>query len=186
MNWPPIVQGFPREYFSILSERMQLVRTWHRLDFMLYYRYKKRETTDGRSHLSQLRNNRFSLVAMGGYFFLFVKFITKEMILNIITVNPVRKIPIWIKLSRVMYTASPPFKVQRTFGRWIDRLTSKVSLVNILAYYRGGMQLVRTWQQLDFMLYYRYKKRETTDGRSLVLVRITAHSLRHGAVISFC
>jgi len=31
---------------------------------------------------------------MGGYFFLFVKFITKEMILNIITVNPVRKIPI--------------------------------------------------------------------------------------------
>ena len=182
----PDVQGFPREYFSILSGGMQLVRTWHRLDFMLYYRYKKRETTDGRSHLSQLRNNRFSLVAMGGYFFLFVKFITKEMILNIITVNPVRKIPIWIKLSRVMYTASPPFKVQRTFGRWIDRLTSKVSLVNILAYYRGGMQLVRTWQQLDFMLYYRYKKRETTDGRSLVLVRITAHSLRHGAVISFC
>ena len=137
----PDVQGFPREYFSILSGGMQLVRTWHRLDFMLYYRYKKRETTDGRSHLSQLRNNRFSLVAMGGYFFLFVKFITKEMILNIITVNPVRKIPIWIKLSRVMYTASPPFKVQRTFGRWIDRLTSKVSLVNILAYYREKCNL---------------------------------------------
>ena len=32
--------------------------------------------------------------SLGGYFFLFIKFITKEMILNIITVNPVRKIPI--------------------------------------------------------------------------------------------
>jgi len=28
MNWPPDVQGFPREYFSILSGRMQLVWTW--------------------------------------------------------------------------------------------------------------------------------------------------------------
>ena len=136
MNWPPDVQGFPREYFSILSGKMQLVRTWHRLDFMLYYRYKKRETTDGRSHLSQLRNNRFSLVAMGGYFFLL-----KEMIVNIITVKAVRNIPICVKSLSVMYTASPPFKVQRTYGRWIDRLTSKVSLVDILAYYRGKCNL---------------------------------------------
>ena len=108
MNWPPDVQGFPREYFSILLGEMQLVRTWHRLDFMLYYRYKKREATDGRSHLSQLRNNRFSLVAMGGYFFLL-----KEMIVNIITVKAVRNIPICVKSLSVMYTASPPFKVLR-------------------------------------------------------------------------
>ena len=113
MNWPPDVQGFPREYFSILSWEMQLVRTWQRLDFMLYYRYKKRETTDGRSLVTI--NNRSQFATGGGYFFLFIKFITKEMILNIITVNPVRKIPIWIKLSRVMYTASPPFKVLSHF-----------------------------------------------------------------------
>ena len=142
MNWPPDVQGFPREYFSILSGGMQLVRTWHRLDFMLYYRYKKRETTDGRSHLSQLRNNRFSLVAMGGYFFLL-----KEMIVKIITVKAVRNIPICVKSLSVMYTASPPFKVLWHFGRWIDRLSSKVSLVNILAYYRGKCNFINSRSQ---------------------------------------
>ena len=77
---------------------------------MLYYGYKKREATDGRSHLSQLRNNRFSLVAMGGYFFLL-----KEMIVNIITVKAVRNIPICIKSLSVMYTASPPFKALSHF-----------------------------------------------------------------------
>ena len=162
MNWPPDVQGFPREYFSILSERMQLVRTWHRLDFMLYYRYKKRETTDGRSHLSQLRNNRFSLVAMGGYFFLL-----KEMIVKIITVKAVRNIPICVKSLSVMYTASPPFKVLRHLREMNWPPIVQAFPREYFSILSGKMQLVRTWQQLDFMLYYRYKKRETTDGRSL-------------------
>ena len=65
----------------------------------------------------------------------------KEMIVNIITVKAVRNIPICVKSLSVMYTASPPFKVQRTFGRGIDRLTSKVSLVNILAYHSGKCNL---------------------------------------------
>ena len=38
-----------------------------------------------------LKITAFSLQLRGGYFFLLIK---KEMILNIITVNPVRKIPI--------------------------------------------------------------------------------------------
>ena len=41
----------------------------------------------------------------------------KEMMVNIITVKAVRNIPICVKSLSVMYTASPPFKVQRTFGR---------------------------------------------------------------------
>ena len=47
--------------------------------------------------------------------------IKKEMIVNIITVKAVRNIPICIKSLSVMYTASPPFKVQRTSG---DELTA--------------------------------------------------------------
>ena len=54
--------------------------------------------------------------------------IKKEMIVNIITVKAVRNIPICIKSLSVMYTASPPFKVQRTSGDEFDRLSSKVSL----------------------------------------------------------
>ena len=109
MNWPPDVQGFPQEYFSILSWEMQLVRTWHRLDFMLYYRYKKRETADGRSRLNQLRNNRlpFATGAVISFY--------KKMIVNIITVKAVRNIPICIRSLSVMYTASPPFKALAHF-----------------------------------------------------------------------
>ena len=63
------------------------------------------------------------------------------MIVNIITVKAVRNIPICVKSLSVMYTASPPFKVQRTSGDEFDRLSSKVSLVNILAYYREKCNL---------------------------------------------
>jgi len=72
----------------------------------------------------------------------------KEKIVNIITVKAVRNIPICVKSLSVMYTASPPFKALSHFGRWIDHLSSKVSLVNILAYYRGNAtcpDLTPTW-----------------------------------------
>jgi len=71
----------------------------------------------------------------------------KEKIVNIITVKAVRNIPICVKSLSVMYTASPPFKVLSHFGRWIDRLTSKVSLVNILAYYRGKCNFINSRSQ---------------------------------------
>ena len=76
--------------------------------------------------------------AWGGYFFLL-----KEIIVNIITVKAVRNIPICVKSLSVMYTASPHFKAQRTLGDEFDRLTSKVSLESILAYYREKCNLSR-------------------------------------------
>ena len=60
-------------------------------DLILCYNTNK-EGNDRRS-LPEfwLKITAFSLQLSGGYFFLLIK---KEMILNIITVNPVRKIPI--------------------------------------------------------------------------------------------
>ncbi|EDS00158.1 hypothetical protein EUBSIR_02095 [[Eubacterium] siraeum DSM 15702] len=57
---------------------------------------------------------------MGGYFFLF-----EELIVNIITVNAVRKIPICVKSLKVMYISYTPFQMFSHLGRCIDRLSSK-------------------------------------------------------------
>jgi len=57
---------------------------------------------------------------VGGYFFLF-----EELIVNIITVNAVRKIPICVKSLKVMYISYTPFQMFSHLGRCIDRLSSE-------------------------------------------------------------
>ena len=93
-----------------------------------------------------IKNNRLEFSGWGGYFFLL-----KEMMVNIITVKAVKiflSVLNRLALCTQLHLLS---KCNALSGDEFDRLTSKVSLVNILAYHSGKCNLSELDNALKFL-----------------------------------